>query len=237
MIIVSVTAGTFSFAASTSKGGAQSTTTNTTTTTAKRVPSQITTKTTNPVAPVVHNATLKSGMNPCSGGTAGFLWDHVYAVDNGNYEWSRPNSHSQTPSRLNTINDCITVTGWIYSQTGGGTNDDEDGDLHFTLTLDPKDKQYSNSADPTCTPSHGLPNPCYNIIVEVICHKDHGATPTTPKDYKKQWGDYCNGVNPEYPYGQFPSQGEHLSVSGRLVEDKDNHNWREIHPAFDIHKT
>jgi hypothetical protein len=63
----------------------------------------------------------------------------------------------------------------------------------------------------------------------VICH----TTPST--SYIKQWGDYCKAVNSEYPHGKLPNQDDHLSVSGRVVEDTDQHNWREIHPAFDIH--
>ncbi|MBV9177396.1 MAG: hypothetical protein JO297_10185, partial [Nitrososphaeraceae archaeon] len=55
----------------------------------------------------------------------------------------------------------------VYSKVGGGgrTADDDGGDLHFTLTLDKQYEKYSNSADPTCTPSHDLPNPCHNIII------------------------------------------------------------------------
>jgi hypothetical protein len=125
---------------------------------------------------------------------------------------------------------CVTVTGTVYSKTTtGGTFDDPDVDLQFTLTLDKQYEGYSKNNLP-CTWHTGLPNPCYNIIVEVICH-------TTPRqDYKTKWGDYCNLANPEYPHGQFPSQGDRLSVSGRLVEDTDQNHWREIHPAFDIHK-
>jgi len=77
--------------------------------------------------------------------------------------------------------------------------------------------------DPPCTSSHSLPNPCYNIIVEVICH-------TTPaQKYTTHWGDYCNGVHSEYPKGQFPKQGDRLTVSGKFVFDTGTEKWNEIH--------
>ena len=53
----------------------------------------------------------------------------------------------------------------VYSKVGGRTEEDDDGDLHFTLTLEKQYEKYSNSADPTYTPSHDLPNPCHNIII------------------------------------------------------------------------
>jgi len=37
---------------------------------------------------------------------------------------------------LDTKNECVTVTGTVSSAIGTGTTHDEDGDLHFTLTLD-----------------------------------------------------------------------------------------------------
>ena len=66
-----------------------------------------------------------------------------------------------------------------------------------------------------------------NIIVEVLCHKD----PTS--SYKTQWGDYCNGVHSVYPQGQFPKQGDKLTVYGKFVFDTDG-RWNEIHPATAI---
>jgi hypothetical protein len=43
-------------------------------------------------------------------------------------------------------------------------------------------------------------------------------------------------VIPAYPKGQFPQQGEKLSVSGKLVFDNGKEQWNEIHPATGIHK-
>jgi len=152
---------------------------------------------------------------------------------NGKEPWNRPNPalHITTPSRLETKNECITVTGNVSSQMGSGTTHDPDGDLHFTLLLDPKYTHYSTPND--CKPAT---TGCKQIIVEVICHE-----PSIPKQngYFNKWGDYCHDVDhsriPLSGSPKGPPYGQHLSVSGRYVLDKDNDNWGEIHPAINIH--
>lgn len=194
--------GTFSFAVrmgSSSDSSTQHTTTN-------RLHSQITTPN-----PVSHIPTLKGGVDPCSTTTGkkdtGFYWNHVYDVNNGNPNWSR------NPSRLDTKIPCVTVTGTVSSAVGSGTKHDPDGDLHFSPTLDSPYTHYSVPND--CHPSKAG---CTEIIVEVICHT------TAASNYKQKWGDYCGSVNPaRVPLsGTMPPQGARLSVSGRLVNDKDN---------------
>jgi hypothetical protein len=126
------------------------------------------------------------------------------------------------------------VTGTVYSS--GGTHEEPDGDLHFTLQLDPQYEQYSNKFDPQCIPHPAGSQPCKNIIVEVICHNPVGSS------YIQEFGDYSKGVNSIFP--GMPPQGERLSVSGRWVQDLDetmpqaqrHAPWNEIHPASDIHK-
>src|SRR5207237_798407 len=120
----------------------------------KTVPSQITTK-----DPVTHNATtLTSGTGACSN-TDNYLWNHVYGKTD----------HSTPPNyRFHDYGQCITVTGTVYSS--GGTTQEPDGDLHFTLQLDPQYEQYSNQYDPPCIPHPAGSPACKNIIVEVICH-------------------------------------------------------------------
>jgi len=142
---------------------------------------------------------------PCS--SIDFYWKHVYY-----------------PGRLSEIKNCITVTGKVYSSSG--TKEDPDGDLHFTLQLDPQFANKGYSIPNECNPAA---KDCTNIIVEVICH----STPSS--DYKTKWGDYCKGVQSKTLPNIKPSQGEHLSVSGKLVLDKDN-KWNEIHPASDVQK-
>ncbi|MGN6615164.1 MAG: hypothetical protein ACTHKC_08980 [Candidatus Nitrosocosmicus sp.] len=125
---------------------------------------------------------------------------------------------------------CVTVTGQVYSAVPtGGTHDEPDGDLHFTLALDQTYWGLSNNK-PECkpSPSHGLPDGCRNIIVEVICHK-------TPASSYLGHGDYCKDVKPTYPSGKFPQLGDKLTVSGKLVRDDGEGEWNEIHPASYIH--
>jgi hypothetical protein len=222
-------------------GHAASTTrqsTNTTTTNTTRVRSQITATATNPVT---HNATLTGGSG-CS--NVATLWNHVYGVPgDGKEQWNRPSpAHPKTPSRLldspPPYGSCVTVTGIVESiydksQPTKGTHNDPDGDLHFTLML--LDHTQYSKGDPTGCPSKSLTN-CHNIIVEAICH----TTPTGIYAKTGTWGDYCSGVtslaDSVYPHSQFPSQGDKLSVSGRLVFDNGKEQWNEIHPASDIHK-
>jgi hypothetical protein len=242
IVLVSVTAfGIFSFAARTNSTGTHHTTTRTASSssppahsfapqsTTTKIPSQITTN------PVAHNTTLKgSSTDPCitySGDTK-LYWNHVY-----------------DSKRLDTKNECVTVEGTVYSKPGGGTVEDEDGDLHFTLTLDPQYTKYSNKYD--CSPSDPDYKQCQShpdkIVVEVICHKEPSQS------YNTKWNYYCKGVDPKrVPLANtMPAQGEHLSVSGRWVQDMGDPRWEpppntppgthdpwmEIHPAIDVHKT
>jgi hypothetical protein len=222
MVVLSVTTfNMISFAKMTNSTTSQAITTNTNT---AKLPSQMMT-TTNPVA---KNTTLKSGSG-CS--NINFLWNHVYgASGDGKQQWSQPGHNHPSKSRLTELQPCVTVTGQVYSigppPAGRGTFDDPDGDLQFTLTLLDHTK-YSNTKDPQCKSLHGLPNPCYNIIVEVICH-------TTPDKSYNNWGNYCNNVNSVYPHGKYPQQGDKLTVSGKLVRDEVE-GWNEIHPASYIH--
>jgi hypothetical protein len=233
VLVLSGTAfNTFSFAASTNNATSQSTSTTNNTT---KVPSQMMTTTTTTTNPIVQNSTnslIGSPYTTCTG-TDAYLWNHVYNVKNGQ-PWG------QDPGRLRITQDpqnpqykygsCVTVTGQVYSQTStGGTKDEPDGDLHFTLALD---KQYwglSNPKDPECKPSakYNLPPGCMNIIVEIICHK-------TPANSYLQHGDYCKDVKNNV-YSGVPNLGDKLKVSGKLVLDEGEGKWNEIHPASYVH--
>ena len=161
------------------------------------------------------------GSYPCSN-TDKYLWDHTYGKTD----------QSGKKIRLKDNGGCITVTGTVYSS--GGTHEEPDGDLHFTLHLDPLYEQYWNKYDPPCTPHPSTDPPCKNIIVEVICHEK------VDQSYINTFGDYCKGVNSVFP-GE-PHQGDRISVSGRWVQDLDQTvsnphvPWNEIHPASNIHK-
>lgn len=229
MVVLSGTAfNTFSFGASTNNTNSQSTSTTNNTT---KVSSQMMTTTTNPVVQNTTNSLIGNPYTTCTG-TDDYLWNHVYNVKNGQPWGKDPGRLKITPDSQYKYGSCVTVTGQVYSAVStGGTIDDPDGDLHFTLALD---KQYwglSNSKDPICNPSptHNLPAGCKNIIVEVICHK-------TPASSYLTKGDYCKNVNPVfYKTGQFPTQGDRLSVNGKLVLDEGEGKWNEIHPASNIH--
>lgn len=209
MVFVSIAAfSTLSFAVRTNDTHIQSAAN---TTSAKTVPSHVTTK--NPVAHVTTTILQCSSKDE---NDVGFLWKHVYAVNNGQ-PWGRDPGRL-TPKTPN----CVAVTGTVYSILGKGTFDDPDGDLQFTLALDPPYTKYSAPND--CNPSK---TGCTNIIVEVLCHKDPSQS------YQRQWGGYCNGVNSVYPQGQFPKQGDKLTVYGKFVFDTDG-GWNEIHPATAI---
>jgi len=228
VVLLSVTAfNTFSFGTSTNNTKNQSTTSSIATTEKTSSPSIAT----NPVIPNTTNS-LTSGASSTCTNTDNFLWNHVYNVNNGEPWGQNPGRLKITPDSQYKYGSCVTVTGQVYSAVStGGTIDDPDGDLHFTLALD---KQYwglSNSKDPICNPSptHNLPAGCKNIIVEVICHK-------TPASSYLTKGDYCKNVNPVfYKTGQFPTQGDRLSVNGKLVLDEGEGKWNEIHPASNIH--
>jgi hypothetical protein len=240
MIIISPVAfGTLSFAARTnSTGSSAQHNNNNITASSSNIPNINSPKIITNAAS--HNATTSSmsagnypGSYTCSN-TDNFLWNHVYgASGNGKETWNRPNQQHPAPassSRLKELSpSCITVTGTVYSAYPGGTEDDPDGDgdLHFTLTLDKAYEMYSSNK-PLCKP-HGGGGSCKNIIVEVICHKDPA------QKYRMQWGDYCSRVNPVfYKPGQFPKQGDRLTVSGKFVFDTGGEQWNEIHPASNI---
>jgi hypothetical protein len=233
MVLLSVTAfNTFSFGASTNNTKNQSITPSITTTEKTSSPSIAT----NPVIPNTTTTSLKGSPYSTCTNTDNFLWNHVYNVNNGEPWGKNPGRLKITPDSQYKYGSCVTVTGQVYSiypppSPGRGTHDEPDGDLHFTLALDQKYWGLSNPNDPTCTPSpsHGLPVGCKNIIVEVICHK------TPPASSYLGNGDYCKDVKPTYKSGQFPQQGNKLTVSGKLVLDEGEGKWNEIHPASVIH--
>ena len=101
--------------------------------------------------------TSTGGCYPCSN-TDKYLWDHTYGKTD----------HTGQKIRLKDNGGCITVTGTVYSS--GGTHEEPDGELHFTLQLDPQYEKYSNKHDPQCIPH-----------------------PTGDQSYINTFGDYCKG--------------------------------------------
>ena len=230
IVVLSVTAfNTFSFAASTNNTNnpspATSITTNEKTTSPSIGTNPVKPNTPNPTTSLTSVPSSSSSSSTCTN-TDNYFWKHVYNVDNGEPWGQNPGRLKITPDSQYKYGSCVTVTGQVYSAVStGGTHDEPDGDLHFTLALDQTYWGLSNN-DPKCTPSvsHGLPVGCRNIIVEVICHKDPDSS------YLKH-GNYCDKVNSIFPHGQFPQQGLKLKVSGKLVRDDGEGKWNEIHPA------
>ena len=73
------------------------------------------------------------GSYPCSN-TDKYLWDHTYGKTD----------QSGKKVRLKDNGECITVTGTVYSSDG--THKEPDGDLHFTLQLDPQYEKFFKPA-------------------------------------------------------------------------------------------
>ena len=243
VLLSSVAFGTFSYAVTTSTGAQPPTTrahssinavpSNATfhsSSTTTRAPSQMTNF-------VAHNATTGITCTTTDAANAEFLAKHVY-----------------DPSRLKELKPCITVTGTVYSAPGppGGTKNEPDGDLHFTLTLDPQYVPLGLTKPQNCalkatnapgysdvafqTPTHTATATCDRLIVEVICHN------AIESSYITHFDQYCKGVTSTYPYNMKPPQGEHITASGRLVNDCDNppapcNGWNEIHPASYVKKS
>jgi hypothetical protein len=112
------------------------------------------------------------------------------------------------PSRLKIIDKCRSVTGVIVESSA-----DDDGDQHMLLKLD--DGQEDLLTTKNTTKKQG------NLVIEAVC-----ANKTTlPKV-----GNTCNGYINKI---QIPKLGEHVKVTGSLVNDTHN-GWNEIHPITKI---
>ena len=112
------------------------------------------------------------------------------------------------PSRLKVIDKCKTVTGIIEESSA-----DEDGDQHMLLKLD-------NGQEDLLTPKN-IKKKQGNLVIEAVC-----ANKTT----LAKVGNTCNGYINKI---QIPKPGEHVRVTGSLVNDTHN-GWNEIHPITKI---
>ncbi|MFI5196969.1 MAG: T9SS type A sorting domain-containing protein [Chitinophagales bacterium] len=119
------------------------------------------------------------------------LWNHVY------------NSY-----RLIVYNQCMTVSGTIYSLIN-----EADGDKHIRLTLDSPYTYMLNAVN--YSGQYG------KLVCEPLC-----ATTCTQPDAIASCTGFTNTVF-------IPSVGEHVYVTGSFVKDND-HGWNEIHPVTSI---
>ena len=112
------------------------------------------------------------------------------------------------PSRLQVIDKCKTVTGVIVESSGN-----EDGDHHMLLKLD-------KGQEELLTPKN-IKKKLGSLVIEAVC-----ANKTT----LKKVGNTCNGYINKI---QIPKLGDHVKVTGSLVNDTHN-GWNEIHPITKI---
>ena len=116
------------------------------------------------------------------------LWNHVY-----------------TPTRLQQLSPCISVTGVIEESSA-----DDDGDQHFLLKMDPGQDRLLNKRNQKKKSG--------DIVLEIVC-----ANSTTMKKAKSACAGFTNRVS-------IPAVGAHVRATGTYVIDSHN-GWAEIHPV------
>ena len=116
-------------------------------------------------------------------------------------------SHVYNPARLQTVRDCITVSGMVNNVIV-----EDDGDYHVWFHVDP---QYAS-----------LPNNANNdyhqgdLLAEIIC-----ATTITQQDAVLACENYTNQILP------IPNSNQNITVTGPYVLDN-VHGWMEVHPVY-----
>jgi hypothetical protein len=130
------------------------------------------------------------------------IWQHVYAGD--------PRRFKTPQDRLHVIQDCITVTGVLFS-----SKPEPDGDLHIRLTLDLGEENLLN--DKNRTDQMG------KLVIEPVCERI-----PTQRDVVEEKA--CDGYT--LPL-KIPAMGKHVSVTGPLVLDEE-HGWLEVHGPTSI---
>ena len=118
-------------------------------------------------------------------------------------------SHVYNPARLQTIRECITVSGIVNNVIV-----EDDGDYHVWFHVDP---QYAS-----------LPNRANNdyrqgdLLAEIIC-----ATTITQQDAVLACENYTNQILP------IPNSNQNITVTGPYVLDN-VHGWMEVHPVYSL---
>ncbi len=116
--------------------------------------------------------------------------------------------HVYHASRLEVIEKCKKVTGVIYDKRR-----EKDGDWHIQLLLDAGQENLLN--DKNISKQKGC------LVIEAVC-----VNKVTQLDAISSCEVFANHV-------LIPSEGEHVSVIGSYVFDK-QHGWNEIHPITSI---
>ena len=91
----------------------------------------------------------------------------------------------------------------------------EDGDAHMLLKLDPGSEDLLLKKNKTKKQG--------DLVIEVVC-----ANAVTEKKAEDTCRGYTNKIN-------IPSVGDHVRVTGSYVNDSHN-DWAEIHPVSKIEK-
>lgn len=130
--------------------------------------------------------------------------DNNTAIDCDTTFWK----YVYNPERLQVIDKCKTVTGVIEESSA-----DEDGDQHMLLKLD-------NGQEDLLTKKN-VKKKQGDLVIEAVC-----ANKTT----LGKVGNTCNGYINKI---QIPKLGDHVKVTGSLVNDTHN-GWNEIHPITKI---
>jgi len=118
-------------------------------------------------------------------------------------------SHVYNPSRLQIVKDCITASGTVDRVI-----EENDGDVHLRLMLDPAYSNLTNSANDLY--QYG------DLVVEIIC-----VGQITQADAVSACQNYSNNI-------PVPNVGQRITVSGPYVLDTDHYNWAEIHPVYSL---
>ena len=132
------------------------------------------------------------------------IQDNNTAIDCDTTFWK----YVYNPERLQVIDKCKTVTGVIEESSA-----DEDGDQHMLLKLD-------NGQEGLLTKKNKKKKQG-DLVIEAVCAN---------KTSLGKVGNTCNGYINKI---QIPKLGDHVRVTGSLVNDTHN-GWNEIHPITKI---
>src|SRR2546426_3541514 len=120
------------------------------------------------------------------------------------------NSHVYHLYRLQPVKPCITASGIVDT-----IRNEDDGDVHIGLNLDPVYNNLINDAN------NNYQNG--DLVVEIIC-----VNPPTPGSAAAA---ACQNYTNQIP---IPDLGEHITVTGPYVLDANHYNWAEIHPVYSL---
>jgi hypothetical protein len=117
-------------------------------------------------------------------------------------------SHVYNPARLQTVKDCITVSGIVNNVIV-----EDDGDYHVWFHVDPQYASLPNSANNDYHQG--------DLLAEIIC-----ATTVNQQDAVLACDNYSNQI-------LIPGNNRNITVTGPYVLDS-VHGWMEVHPVYSL---